>query len=184
MKRERFEAITDAIMAIIITLMALEINIPNLSEEAFREFFMQIGIYIISFACIAILWINHHHILKYTEKIDTTTIWINFFLLFATSLIPLVTRTLNEKFTDPKSHIFFASVFSISTAFYFVLDERAVKLSHNKRTSNTRMTNIIGLSLFLVSIPLSLISIYLSSAIFVLVPVLYFFVPKKFKKTT
>lgn len=184
MKRERFEAITDAIMAIIITLMALEINLPNLSEGAFHEFFMQIGIYIISFVCIAILWINHHHILKFTEKIDTTTIWINFFLLFATSLIPLATRILDESFTDPKSHIFFGSVFSVVTSLYFVLDEKAIKLSNGKRNNSTRKTNIVGLLLFLISIPLSLISIYFSTAIFILGPMLYFLVPEKFEKTT
>ena len=74
MKKERFEAITDAIMAIIITLMALEIKLPDLSNEGLKGFAIQIGIYIISYSFIAILWVNHHGIFKYVKEVDHTII--------------------------------------------------------------------------------------------------------------
>lgn len=179
MKKERFEAITDAVMAIIITIMALEIELPHLTTEGLYEFFIQIFIYILSYSFIAILWINHHNIFKHTKNIDHTTLWVNFLLLFSTSLIPLATRTINNSYFDNKSHILFALVLGSATIFYFWLDERAIKLSENKRTTDTRKMNLIASALFLLAIPLSYISIYISSAIFILVPISYFLLPRK-----
>ncbi|MEL4307094.1 TMEM175 family protein [Joostella sp. CR20] len=180
MKKERFEAITDAVMAIIITIMALEIELPNLSEVGVNDFLVQIIIYIISYAFIAILWINHHNIFKYVKIVDHTTLWLNFLLLFSTSLIPLATRTIDELFYDNKSHIIFALVFGSATLFYFLLDERSLKLSGDTRTADTRKMNIIAIVLFALAIPLSYVNVYMSSAIFVLVPTAYFLLPRKF----
>ncbi|WP_130736942.1 TMEM175 family protein [Flavobacterium sp. J27] len=179
MKKERFEAITDAVMAIIITIMALEIELPNFNNEGINEFIIQIGIYIISYTFIAILWINHHNIFKHVKSVDHTTLWLNFLLLFSTSLIPLATRTIDKAFFDNKSHILFAIVLGSATFFYFLLDEIAIKLSGNKRINDTRKMNIIATVLFALAIPLSYLSIYISSAIFVLVPTAYFLLPRK-----
>ncbi len=179
MKKERFEAITDAVMAIIITIMALEIELPNLTAEGINEFIVQVAIYIISYAFIAILWINHHTIFKHVKIVDHTTLWFNFLLLFSTSLIPLATRTINKAFLDNSSHILFALVMGTATLFYFILDERAIKLSENKRIANTRKMNLLATLLFFGAIPLSYISIYISAAIFVLVPTSYFLLPRK-----
>lgn len=183
MKKERFETITDAVMAIIITIMALEIELPHLNKEGIHEFLVQIIIYIISYAFIAILWINHHNIFNHVRKVDHTTIWFNFLLLFSTSLIPLATRIINKSFFDNKSHILFALVLGSATLFYFLLDERAIKLSDNKRSADTRRMNIIATILFFLAIPLSYISVYISSAIFVLVPASYFLLPRKILNT-
>lgn len=182
MKKERFEAITDAVMAIIITLMALEIQLPQLSKEGINEFVVQIFIYIISYAFIAILWINHHSIFKYVKEIDHTTLWINFLLLFATSLIPLATRFINKSFFNNTSHILFALVLGTTTIFYFLLDARAIKLSENKRSADTRKLNIVATALFFMAIPLSYLSVYISALIFVLVPTSYFLLPRKLEK--
>lgn len=180
MKKERFEAITDAVMAIIITIMALEIELPNLTEEGIHEFIVQIGIYIVSYAFIGILWINHHQIFKYVKTVDHSTLWVNFLLLFSTSLIPLATRTIDKAFFDKTSHIIFALVMGSATFFYFLLDEKAIKLSGDKRTADTRKLNLIATTLFFLSIPLSYVSIYISAAIFVLVPTAYFLLPRIF----
>lgn len=179
MKKERFEAITDAVMAIIITIMALEIELPHLNKEGINEFMVQIIIYIISYAFIAILWINHHSIFKHVKTLDHTTLWVNFLLLFSTSLIPLATRTIDKSFFDNKSHVLFALVLGSATLFYFLLDERAIKLSDNKRTADTRKMNLIATALFLLAIPLSYISVYISAVIFVVVPTGYFLLPRK-----
>lgn len=182
MKRERFEAITDAVMAIIITIMALEIELPDLSTAGIHELLIQIAIYIVSYSFIAILWINHHHIFKYVKNVDHFTLWFNFLLLFSTSLIPLATRTINEDFSNKISHILFALVFGTATIFYFILDEKAIKLSEDKRTADTRKMNIIATILFILAIPLSYVSVYLSASIFLLVPLSYFLLPRKFEK--
>lgn len=179
MKKERFEAITDAVMAIIITIMALEIELPNLLQQGINDFMTQVFIYMISYAFIAILWINHHHIFKYVKSVDHTTLWLNFLLLFSTSLIPLATRTLNNSFFEVKSHILFALIFGFTTLLYFFLDEKAIQLSENKRLANTRKMNILATILFFLAIPLSYVSVYISAAIFLMVPTAYFLLPRK-----
>lgn len=178
MKKERFEAITDAIMAIIITIMALEIKLPDLSNAGISDFAVKIGIYIISYSFIAILWINHHGIFKHVKEVDHTTLWVNFLLMFATSLIPLATKTIDEDFFNNRSHIIFALVFGICTLFYFWLDERAIMLSDNKRSADTRKMNLVATALFFLAIPLSFVSVYISAAIFILVPTSYFLLPR------
>jgi uncharacterized membrane protein len=182
MKKERFDTITDAVLAIIITLMVLEIKLPALTAENMRNFLLQIGIYAISFTSIAILWLNHHNMFIGTEKVDPTTIWINFGLLFATSLIPLATRILDESFYDNKSHIFYGSILGITTLLYTLLEERATKHSKEGLRQKTRKMNWSSTIAYLLTIPLSFISIYLSAAIFLLIPVLYFFLPGKLIK--
>ena len=179
MKKERFEAITDAVMAIIITIMALEIELPNLLQQGINDFLVQVAIYMISYAFIAILWINHHHIFKHVKAVDHTTLWLNFILLFSTSLIPLATRTINKSFFENESHILFAIVFGSATLLYSFLDEKAIQLSENNRLANTRKMNILATALFFLAIPLSYISVYISSAIFITVPTAYFLLPRK-----
>jgi uncharacterized membrane protein len=179
MKKERFEAITDAVMAIIITIMALEIELPNLSQDGINDFLLQIVIYIISYVFIALLWINHHYIFKHVKSVDHTTLWVNFMLLFSTSLIPLATRTIHKSFFEKESHILFAFVFGFATLFYFWLDEKAIQLSEDKRIANTRKMNFLATILFFLAIPLSYLSVYISSAIFVMLPTAYFLLPRK-----
>ncbi|SDD70950.1 TMEM175 family protein [Niabella drilacis] len=104
MRKERFEAITDAILAIIATLIVLEIKLGDLSNEGIHRFVVQILIYVVSFTYIAILWLNHHNMFRYVEKANAKIIWINFWLLFSTSLIPLATATVNESFFNHRSH--------------------------------------------------------------------------------
>jgi hypothetical protein len=91
----------------------------------------------------------------------------------------MATRTIDKSFFDNKSHILFALVLGSATLFYFLLDERAIKLSDNKRSADTRKMNLIATALFFLAIPLSYISVYVSSAIFVLVPTGYFLLPRK-----
>lgn len=178
MKKERFEAITDAILAIIITIMALEIHLPDLSNEGIQEFVKQIGIYLVSYAFIGILWVNHHQMFKQVKEVDHTAIWLNFLMLFTTSMIPLATKTINESFYNTRSHILFAVAMGTTTLLYFLLDERAIKLSPDRRPGETRTMNLAGTCLFFLAIPLSFVSVWLSTAIFVMVPLSYFMLPR------
>lgn len=180
MRKERFEAISDAVLAIVITLMVLEIKITDLNAENVHGFLFQLLIYAISFAFIVILWLNHHNMFKGVEMIDFKTIWINFWLLFSASLIPLATRVLNESFFDRKNHIFFGAIMTAAFFFYSLLEERAIKLSNNNHASFVRKMNWSATLLIFLSIPLSFISIYISAIIFVSLPLTYFLLPHKY----
>jgi uncharacterized membrane protein len=94
----RLEAFSDAVMAVIITILALGLQPPNGSDwSAIADVKGEFGIYILSFAFIAIYWNNHHHLLRATTRISGAAMWANMLLLFWLSLVPVVTRWLRDQ---------------------------------------------------------------------------------------
>ena len=182
MKKERFEAINDAVLAIIITIMVLEIKLPELSLDNILSIFQYILIYAVSFVSIAILWINHHHIFINVEEVEIKIVWINFGLLFFTSLIPMATEHLSMNIHEKANHIFFGVIFSIVILFYTLIQHLVFKVYHAEIKQKINIRNWIAVIFFLLSIPLSFISLYLSIAIFLLVPLMYFLISNKVKK--
>jgi uncharacterized membrane protein len=89
----RLEAFSDAVIAVIITILALELRPPEGSTlDALREQKGEFGIYLLAFVFIAIYWNNHHHLLRATTRINGAAMWSNMFLLFWLSLVPVVTE--------------------------------------------------------------------------------------------
>ena len=180
MKKGRLEAITDAILAIIITIMVLEIKLPEISIENIPDILQLIFIYAISFIYISILWINHHHIFTNIEHVSLNIVWINFGLLFFTSLLPKATERLSENFHHVGNHIFFAAIMTCTTLVYTIIQQQIMK---NENTfSKTNVRNWIAVALFVSSIPLSFWSIYLSGCIFTVIPFMYFLISNKIIK--
>jgi len=182
MKKERLEIFTDAVIAIVMTLMILEIKLPDFNEADFWLVTRQIAVYALSFIIIAITWLNHHAMFSPLEKINIKIAWINFILLFTMSLIPLATGPLGEHFFHKESHMVYGAVMASVALPYTLLQINVNKLlphlgDKEKRRINTR--NWVATSLYLLSIPLSLLSIYLSTIIFVIFPIVYFIPSKK-----
>ena len=179
MKKERFEAITDGILAIIITLMVLEIKIPELSFKNAPQVLQHILIYGISFIYITILWLNHHHVFANVKTVDLDLVWVNFGLLFFVSLFPLATEHISADFYAKANHIFFALVIGFITLLYTLIQQTVMKKENNsnKRKINTR--NWFAFMAFMLSIPLCFISVYISGLIFLAVPAIYFLLSKK-----
>jgi TMEM175 potassium channel family protein len=89
----RLEAFSDAVMAVIITILALELRPPEGSTlDALRDQKGEFGIYLLAFVFIAIYWNNHHHLLRATTRINGGAMWSNMFLLFWLSLVPVITE--------------------------------------------------------------------------------------------
>ena len=188
MKKNRIEALSDAVIAIIITIMVLELHIPELQDsftdkDVWTVLFSlvpKILAYLLSFIVASILWINHHSLF---DKIPHTTsglVWYNAFLLFAMSLIPLPTAFLSKYPTLYQATMFYGFVMFLN-ALAFLLMHRYVEseaqlIPYNKMIHKS---NFISTSLYLLSIPLALLSIYLSFIIFIGIPV-WFFLPDKF----
>jgi uncharacterized membrane protein len=98
----RTEAFSDGVMAVIITIMALELRAPEgASLEAVRERLPGLLVYLLSFTIIGIYWNNHHHLLRAAERISGSAMWANLFLLFWLSLIPVLTEWLREEYRHP-----------------------------------------------------------------------------------
>jgi uncharacterized membrane protein len=182
MRKERFELFTDAVIAIIMTLMILEIKLPELTVGSLWTFFQHIAIYALSFVVIAITWINHHIMFLHVEKIPTKVIWINFLMLFSMSLIPLATGHLGEHFFQKESHMFYAGIMTAVAVPYTILQLNVNRILTNKgfeERNRFNWLNWVATFLYILSIPLSLISIYISTTIYLIIPIIYFALPKK-----
>jgi uncharacterized membrane protein len=95
----RVEAFSDAVMAVIITIMAFELRAPRgVTWVAVREQFPGLLVYVLSFVVVGIYWNNHHHLLRAAERISGAAMWANLFLLFWLSLIPVLTEWLRDEY--------------------------------------------------------------------------------------
>ncbi|WP_376713338.1 TMEM175 family protein [Lactococcus petauri] len=90
MSKVRLEAFTDAVIAIIMTILVLELTRPTSDTwNALKEILPHLAVYFISFIILAIYWVNHHHLLQSIQKIDSKVLWINIFFIFILSLVPI-----------------------------------------------------------------------------------------------
>lgn len=190
MNKTRIEAFSDGVIAIIITIMVLELHIPDLknnfsNQDVWHSLFQlvpKILAYLLSFVVVAIFWVNHHSLFDKLPNSNSKLVWYNAFLLFAMSLIPLPTAFLSEHFYLYQASMFYGFVMFLN-AFAFLLLRRYVEVKAKLITYNALIhkSNMISTSLYFLSIPLSLVSVYLSFIIFVGIPIWYF-LPEKFHK--
>ncbi|HEX5488039.1 MAG TPA: TMEM175 family protein [Rhodanobacteraceae bacterium] len=104
MHKGRMEAFTDGVIAVIITIMVLELGLPHAAtwQALFADFPVFLS-YVLSFVYVGIYWNNHHHVLHAVEHVNGKVLWANLFLLFWLSLFPFTTRWLNEGHPAPAS---------------------------------------------------------------------------------
>jgi uncharacterized membrane protein len=97
MRTSRLEAFSDAVIAIIITIMVLEFEVPEAAEwHALAELAPVFSIYVLSFVFLAIYWNNHHHLMHVTQSVGGGVLWPNMHLLFWLSLVPFITAWMGE----------------------------------------------------------------------------------------
>ena len=137
----RLEAFSDAVMAVIITLLAFELEPPTaVSRAALREALPGLFIYVLCFLFIAIYWNNHHHLLRATDRISAATMWANMLLLFCLSLIPVSAewmRTAARDDLDPRGPAAFFGIVGLAAALSYTWLVRAL-IRANGRDSVAR----------------------------------------------
>lgn len=193
MPKNRIEAFSDGVIAIIITIMVLELRLPEMKDNftdsdvwnAIMTLIPKLLSYLLSFVVVAILWINHHALFDKIPHINSALVWYNAFLLFVMSLIPLPTAFLAENPKLEQATIFYGFILFLN-AFAFSLLRRYVEVKAKMLPVNTliQKSNWLSTSLYLLSIPLALVSVYLSYLIFVGIPLWYFLPDKLHQKTT
>ena len=190
MSKNRIEAFSDGVIAIIITIMVLELHIPELKEsfndnevwDALLSLVPKLFAYLLSFIVVAIMWLNHHSLFDKIPHSTSKLVWYNAFLLFSMSLIPLPTAFIAKyPYLHQAAAFYGAIMFMNALAFYLMrryieVDEKLIPFNKMVQKSN-----LISTSLYLLSIPASFISIYLSYIIFIGIPIWYF-IPDKFHK--
>ena len=133
MKSLRLEAFSDAVIAIIMTIMVLELKIPHGADlEALRPLLPIFLVYLMSFIYLAIYWNNHHHMLQVTESVNGKVLWANMHLLFWLSLIPFTTGWMGENHFGPLPTAVYGVVLLGAAVAYTILQTAIVRHHEGK----------------------------------------------------
>ena len=142
MNKTRLEAFSDAVIAIIMTIMVLELKIPHGTDlEALRPLFWIFVAYVLSFIYLGIYWNNHHHMLQATRKVNGKVLWANMHLLFWLSLVPFVTGWMGENHFAPFPTSMYGVVLLMCAVAYTILQTTIVR--HDKH-ENDLLAEAIG----------------------------------------
>jgi uncharacterized membrane protein len=121
MTTTRLEAFSDAVIAILITIMVLELRIPEEANlDALREVAPIFLVYVLSFVYLAIYWNNHHHLMVLTDRINGKILWANVHLLFWLSLVPFTTGWMGENFAALPTAVYGTDLLLAAIAYYIL----------------------------------------------------------------
>lgn len=135
MRKGRLEAFSDGVLAIIITIMVLELKVPHVVHwEALLEIWPVFLSYVLSFVYIGIYWNNHHHLLQAVMQVNGKVLWANLHLLFWLSLVPFVSGWMGENHFAQLPVIVYGFVLLMSAIAYYILTRALIKL-HGKKTA-------------------------------------------------
>jgi uncharacterized membrane protein len=119
---ERLSALSDGVFAVLITVLVLDLRPPDLpSFHALVELWPRWLSYAVSYLFIAIVWVNHHHVMRYATQARLSLLWFNFAHLFSASLIPLSAAWMAQTRLAPEPVAFYAAVFFLVNATYIAL---------------------------------------------------------------
>jgi uncharacterized membrane protein len=177
--KQRLEAFTDGVIAIIITIMVLDMKVPAGSDfAALRSGLPVFLAYALSFVNVGIFWNNHHHMLHITERINGTVLWANLFLLFWLSLVPFVIRWMDETHFAPMPTSAYGVVLALSAVAYILLGRSIIvcngPTSKLARAVGTDLKGKVSLSLYALAIPLAFVRPWIALTLYVVVAMIWF----------
>ena len=187
MTKGRLEAFSDGVLAIIITIMVLELGIPHEPELSALVPFVPVFIsYIISFIYIGIYWNNHHHMLQAVKHVDGGVLWANLHLLFWLSLVPFTTAWMGEHPRAPWPAALYGVVLVLAGAAYQILSRRLIAL-HGKESvlSQAVGSDVKGnasVVIYLVAIALAFVSALFAYALYALVAAIWLVPDRRIEK--
>jgi uncharacterized membrane protein len=178
MGKGRLEAFSDGVIAIIITIMVLELKVPRQgSFEALAEVGPVLLCYVLSFVYVAIYWNNHHHLLHAVHKINGRVLWANMHLLFWLSLIPFMTTWMGENHFETLPVALYGVVLLMAGTAYFLL-ERCLLQLHDRDSPLTvalgeRTKDKLSLALYALAIGLASVNRWFAIAIYAFVALVW-----------
>ncbi|MCH8614525.1 DUF1211 domain-containing protein [Sphingomonas sp. SM33] len=179
----RIESFSDAVFAIVVTIMVLEIHIPDdlafgSNRVALMEFLALLATYSLSFVVIAIFWSNHHYLIFTLPKTDRTTIWLNNNALFWVTLIPIVARFFGLHATSPRAVAAYAFVVMMSTLSFSLLRKHATNISRSDfhRELHRRVFRRIwpAVAIYAAAMPIAFVDIRIAWACLLVLPAMFF----------
>ena len=187
MGKERLAAFSDGVIAIIITIMVLELKIPHgASWSVLVDVAPNFLSYVLSFVYLAIYWHNHHHLLHTVERVDGLILWANSHLLFWLSLVPAATAWLGENFPAAVPTAVYGWIMLMPGVAYYLL-QKAIVHRHGKESAlahalGSDFKGKASLLLYASGIALAFVSPWLSIALYVLVAVMWLVPDRRIEK--
>src|SRR6266853_1294353 len=171
MGNERLCAFSDGVIAILITIMVLELKVPHGIDLAALSGLLPIFLtYVLSFVVIAIYWNNHHHMFYLTDRVTGGILWANLHLLFWLSLMPFVTGWMGENHFAPLPTALYGVVLMMAGIAYYILEQVIIRSQGPESRLEAAVGNDfkgkISVVLYLASIPLAFVNQVLSDAIY------------------
>lgn len=178
MNKGRLEAFSDGVIAILITIMVLELRVPHGTDWASLRPLLPVFLtYILSFIFLGIYWNNHHHMLHATERINGKILWANLHLLFWLSLIPFVTGWMGENHFAPLPTAVYGVVLLLAAVAFTILQK--VILAYQGPDSKLRaavgrdVKSMLSLVFYVIAIPSAFVHQGISHALYVLVALMW-----------
>ena len=187
MNKERLTAFSDGVIAVIITIMVLEMKVPHGSGLAALWPLAPVFVsYVLSFVYVGIYWNNHHHLLHAVRSIDGRILWANLHLLFWLSLIPFCSGWMGENHFETMPVALYGVVLLMCGIAYYILSR--LLIAHHGRESSLAMAlgsdlkGIVSVLLYIVAIPLAFFSPPAAFAIYALVAAIWFIPDRRIEK--
>ena len=178
MRKGRLEAFSDGVIAIIITIMVLELKTPHGADwAAIRPLVPVFLTYVLSFVYLGIYWNNHHHMLYVTEHINGAILWANMHLLFWLSLIPFATGWMGENHFATLPTAVYGCVMLAAAVAYYLLQRLIIK----QQGANSKLKAAVGRDvkgklsplLYVAAIIMAFVNQWVSDALYVLVALMW-----------
>jgi uncharacterized membrane protein len=184
----RLEAFSDAVFAVILTIMALELEAPegHTLYYVYHDLLPGLIVYALSFTIIGIYWNNHHHLLRAAERISGAVMWANLFLLFWLSLVPVLTVWLREEYEHPLPAAAYGLVALIAGFAYSILVRTLIRVNGRDsavaRAIGSDLKGYGSLVLYAAGVALAFVSPWIAYAIYVAVAVMWFVPDRRFMR--
>ena len=188
MGKGRLEAFSDGVLAIIITIMVLELKVPHGAElENLYPLTPVVLSYALSFVNLGTYWNNHHHMLHACEKVNGKILWLNLHLLFWLSLVPFTTGWMGENHFAPVPTALYGANLTLSAFAYIFLQWAIVAKGGEKsrlaRAVGADIKGKISLLLYIVAIPLAFVHQWIAGGLYVAVALMWFIPDRRIEST-
>ncbi len=187
MNKNRMEAFSDGVLAIIITIMVLELKVPRETDfAALKQLLPVFFSYLLSFIYIGIYWNNHHHLLHTAQQVSGSILWANLHLLFWLSLFPFVTGWMGENHFASQPTVLYGVVLFMAAIAYFILQQTIIA----KHGKDSLLAVAVGRDLkgkaspiiYAVAIGAAYVAPWISQALYVLVAALWLIPDRRIEK--
>jgi uncharacterized membrane protein len=178
MTKGRLEAFSDGVIAILITIMVLELRVPQgASLSALREVVPSLLSYVLSFVFLGIYWSNHHHLVHLVERVTGGVLWANLHLLFWLSLVPFVTAWMGANHYSAVPTALYGVVMVLASIAYTILEYTIIAAqgpdSKLARAIGSNRKGMVSLGLYVAAIPAAFVQPLISDALFVIVALVW-----------